>query len=297
MTRHGLILGSLGVMVGLGGLLAAFVASPETQPTLRREFDLPFAQVGDETLRLDLSLPTTSDGPFPVVLCLHGGGWVAGSRKQMTHTLEVLARRGYVACAPDYRLAPQHRWPACLHDCKAAVRWLRAHAGKYGLDPSRIGVVGLSAGGHLACLLGVTDPRDGLEGTGGNLDRSSAVQAVVSLSGPTDLTSAMLHSMEVRSRNLEPLLGGPPEAKADLYRQASPALYQPRTPPPFLLIHGGKDPIVPPSQATTFAEKLRQSGGQARVLLLEDQGHTWAGRALTKSIDQFLTFLDETLQK
>ena len=103
------------------------------------------------------------------MVCLHGGGWVSGDRKEMERTIDALARRGYVAIAPDYRLAPKHRFPACIEDCKAAVRWLRANAGKYHIDPNRIGVMGMGAGGHLACLLGVTTPSDGLDGSGDQL--------------------------------------------------------------------------------------------------------------------------------
>src|SRR5205823_333626 len=174
-------------------------------PQVRDEPDVEFARPGGVALKADLALPNEGKGPFPAVVCLHGGGWVSGDRKQMSKTIEVLARRGYVALAPDYRLAPAHRFPACVEDCKAAVRWLRANAGKYRIDPGRIGAVGLSAGGHLACLLGVTTPGDGLEGTGGNSDRSSAVQAVVSFAGPTDLTAEELWTKEVLRRNLEPL--------------------------------------------------------------------------------------------
>src|SRR5205823_5058668 len=119
----------------------------------------------------------------------------------------------------------------CVEDCKAAVRWLRANAGKYRIDARRIGVVGLSAGGHLACLLAVTGPSDGLEGLG-NGDRASNVQAAVSLSGPTDLTAEELWTKDVLTRNLEPLLGGPPRDKIDLYRKASPLHYAPAAPPP-----------------------------------------------------------------
>jgi acetyl esterase/lipase len=247
-------------------------------------------------LKADLALPVEG-GPFPAVVCLHGGGWVTGNRKQMARTIEVLAHRGYVAVAPDYRLAPAHRFPACVEDCKAAVRWLRANAGKYRIDPGRIAAVGLSAGGHLACMLAVTTPADGLEGTGGNSDRSSAVQAVVSFAGPTDLTAEELWTKEVLAGNLEPLFGGPPQTKLDLYRKASPTHYVPVAPPPVLLVHGSDDRVVPVRQAHALAERLRSRDGKADVVVLEGEGHTWNGYALLKSIDQMLTFLDATLKK
>jgi acetyl esterase/lipase len=293
MPRRWIVAGGFAVV---GCLVLAFVAAREPGPATRTESDVIFAQPGDETLRVDLRLPT-GDGPFPAVLCLHGGGWVGGSRKQMAQTLEVLARRGYVAAAPDYRLAPKHRWPACVEDCKAAVRWLRGNAGKYRIDPERVGVVGLSAGGHLACLLGVTEPSDGLEGTGGHPDRPSRVQAVVSFAAPTDLTADALQTDEVRVRNLEPLFGGTLAAKRDDYRKASPALYQPRTPPPFLLIHGADDAVVPVAQARALAEAMKRAGADARVIELQGEGQTWAGPSLTRSIDQMLTFLDGAMMR
>lgn len=294
MPRRWIVAGGL---AGVACLVWAFVAAREPAPTTPAEADVVFARPADEPLRLDLALPAVGAGPFPAVVCLHGGGWVGGSRKQMAQTLEVLARRGYVACAPDYRLAPKHRWPACVEDCKAAVRWLRGNAGKYRIDPERIGAVGLSAGGHLACLLGVTEASDALEGTGGYPDRSSKVQAVVSFAAPTDLTAEALQTDEVRVRNLEPLFGGTPRMKPDDYRKASPALYRPRTPPPFLLVHGADDAVVPIAQARAMADVLRQAGGEVRVIELEGEGQTWAGPRLTRSIDLMLTFFDEALKR
>jgi acetyl esterase/lipase len=269
--------------------------SPKTN--FRAEPDVIFASVGEETLRLDLCLPVEGEGPFPAVICIHGGGWVSGSRKQMTQTIEVFARRGYVAVAPDYRLAPKHRWPACIEDVKTAVRWLRGNAGRYRIANDRIGVLGLSAGGHLACLLGVTDRSDGLEGTAGHADQSSAVQAVVSFSGPTDLTAEELWTKEVRTSNLEPLFGGSPETRRDAIRKASPVHYSPRTPPPILLVHGLVDKTVPVAQAHALGKKLRDQGGVVRIMELEGEGHTFAGPRLTRAIDQMLTFFDERLKK
>ena len=119
---------ALVAVAGLGVFVWALNAAP-AQP--RFEPDLVYASPGGEDLKLDLAVPP-GDGPFPAVVCLHSGGWVAGDRKQLTRTLGVLSRRGYVAIAPDYRLAPKHRFPACLDDCKAAVAWLRANADAFG---------------------------------------------------------------------------------------------------------------------------------------------------------------------
>jgi acetyl esterase/lipase len=282
MSRRLAYLGGLGVLCGLGGLLWALGSAQEVKPKALHEADVVFTEVGGEKLLLDLARPSAGEGPFPAVICLHGGGWVSGSRKQFTQTINVLAKRGYVAIAPDYRLAPKHRWPACLEDCKASVRWLRENAERYRIAPERIGVVGLSAGGHLACMMGVSDEQ---------------VHAVVSLAGPTDLTAEELWTKDVRTRNLEPLFGGPPESKRDELRLASPLHQSPRTYPLFLLMHGSADPAVPVKQAEAMAEKVRAAGGTARLVIWEGAGQTWAGDNLTRSIDQMLTFLDVSLKK
>jgi acetyl esterase/lipase len=290
--------GLLVVVVGCGVALAVWrisSAQGPKAPTIRSLPELVYARPGGAVLHLDLALPGEGAGPFPAVVCLHGGGWVAGDRKQMAQTARVLARRGYVACAPDYRLAPLDRFPAQVEDCKACVRWLRQNAKKYNLDPERIGVMGLAAGGHLACLLGVTGPDDGLEGAQ-NAGPSSRVQAVASLSGPTDLLALKDVKVAV-DRNLVPLLGARPEEKPDAYKAASPIHYSPQTPPPFLLIHGETDPVVPARQAHDLADRLTRAGGKVRVLELEGEGHTWSGMQLLKGIDELLTFLDENLKK
>ncbi len=254
-----------------------------------------FGKGGTTELRLDLARPL-KEGSFPAIVCIHGGGWVSGDRKQLRKTIEVLARRGYVAISPDYRLAPRHRFPAQVEDCKAAIRWLRANAETYHVNTKRIGVVGFSAGGHLACLLGVTSKDDGLEGDGGNAEQSSAVQAVVSFFGPTDLTRDVWDS-DVRTKNLVPLLGGTPDEKADAYRKASPLIYAGKNAPPFLFIHGTEDRVVPIQQAKDLAEKLRQAGGSARLVAVEGEGHGWRGEKLLRTLAQMMDFFDETLKK
>lgn len=275
-------------------LVWAFNPTP-TDTAPRFEPDLTFATADGEELKLDLALPP-GDGPFPAVVCLHAGGWVGGDRKQLTRTLGVLSRRGYVAIAPDYRLAPKHRFPACLEDCKAAVRWLRANAAKYRIDPERIGATGPSAGGHLACLLAVTTPDDGLEGRSVPGQRSD-VQAVAAFSAPADLTSPAVWTPEALTRNLVPLLGGTPKEVPEAYRRASPMSYTPKAAPPMLLVHGSEDRVVPLSQATELARKINRAGGSARLVVLQGEGHTWNGVNLLRGIDEMLSFLDEVLRK
>jgi acetyl esterase/lipase len=267
---------------------------------IRFDSNIVFGKGGTTDLRLDMARPLEANGEvtFPAIICLHGGGWVGGDRKQMKGTIEAMARRGYVAISPDYRLAPQDRFPAQIEDCKAAVRWLRANAKKYQINPQRIGVFGFSAGAHLACLLGVTGKDDGLEGKGGNPDQSSAVQAVVSFFGPTDFTQP-IWSEKVIERHLKPFLGGTAEEKADVYRRASPITYAGKNAPPFLFVHGTADDIVPMQQSEEMVKKLRQAGVSVRLIAVEGEGHGWGWNhehRLT-SLADMMNFFDENLKK
>jgi acetyl esterase/lipase len=284
------------IMAGCCVLLGpATTFSQVPQEDVHVEKDIVFSKDADE-LKLDMARPKNGDGPFPAVVCIHGGGWVGGDRKQMAATIVTLAGRGYVAVSPDYRLAPRHPFPAAIEDCKLAVRWLRANAAQYKIDPNRIGVVGLSAGAHLACLLAVTNKEDGLEGTGGYADVPSRVQAVVSFFGPTDLTRKVW-SEKAQTENLRPLLGGTFEEKAEVYRRASPITYPAKGAPPFLFFHGSADTVVPPDQSRDFCAKLQAAGVSARVVLLENEGHGWRGDKLLDTISQMVAFFDETLKK
>jgi acetyl esterase/lipase len=277
-------------------LLPGLGRGQEARPNVLFDRNVVFAKVGDAELRLDLAMPAGKDGPFPAIVCIHGGGWVGGDRRQMSQTLGVLAARGYVAVSPDYRLAPGHPFPAAIEDCKCAVRWLRANAKHYKVDPERIGAMGFSAGAHLACLLGLTQRGDGLEGSGGNPQESSRVQAVVSFFGPTDLARPGF-SKEVQTNNLTPLLGGTAAEKPEAYRRASPATYVRKDAPPFLLLHGSEDRVVPPDQSDDLAERLRKAGASARVVIVHGEGHGWRGEKLLDSIGRMLAFFDDNLKK
>jgi acetyl esterase/lipase len=269
--------GSLSAL-GIAGILTLW-ALPlavygQENGKVRLECDIVFGKGGETELKLDLAMPKEGGGPFPAIVCLHGGGWIAGERQQMRGTIEVLARRGYVAISPDYRLAPRDRFPSQIEDCKAAVRWLRANATKYHVNSQRIGAFGFSAGAHLACLLGVTRKEDGLEGKGGNAEQSSAVEAVVSFFGPTDFTQPVWIK-EVREQHLTPFLGGTLEEKADIYRRASPLTYAGKHAPPFLFVHGTADALVPIQQSEEMVKRLRQADVSARLISVQGEGHGW----------------------
>ena len=172
---------------------AATAQKPPTVPDdVVYEAGIEYTNPDDQHLQLNLARPKNGDGPFPTVICIHGGGFRAGSREGYNSLVIKLAQNGYVAMTVSYRLAPKYQFPAAIYDTKAAVRWARATAAKYKIDPDRIGVTGGSAGGHLAQFLAVTGDVKEFEGTGGNEKFSSKVACVVNVYGPSDFTKRVL---------------------------------------------------------------------------------------------------------
>jgi acetyl esterase/lipase len=186
-------------------------------------------------------------------------------------------------------------FPAAVEDCKAAVRWLRADAERFKVDPARIGAVGFSSGAHLACLLGVTEKTDGLEGGGGHAAQSSRVQAVVSFFGPTNLARSDWDP-EAIEKNLVPFLGGTLKEREETYRKASPLSYVRKGAPPFLFIHGADDKLVLPAHSEDMAEKLHAVGSSARVILFDGEGHGLRGEKLRKALAEMMAFFDDNLK-
>jgi acetyl esterase/lipase len=283
------------LVLGLVVLVLA-VALQRGSPAIAVERDVVYGMAQGAPLLLDLAMPGTGDGPFPVVVFLHGGGWRAGDRQEMNHFIEGVAGLGYVGVTVDYRLVPAARFPAQIEDCKAAVRWLRANAAKYRINPERIGVVGFSAGGHLASMLGVTGKKDGLEGTGGNPDQSSRVQAVVNFFGPTDFSTRDWPN-DLEKEVIEPFLGGSFADHADEYRRASPITYVTINAPPFLFFHGSEDKLVPVDQSIRLGERLKQLGVPAEVVVLEGEGHGFTDANNQKAMRRMLDFLDARLKQ
>lgn len=273
--------------------LAPLAASAESV-ALKVERNIPFGKAQDEELRLDVYRRADQSGPKPGILVLYGGAWRGGSKEPMGVFAEQFARAGFVAVCSQYRLCPKHRFPAQVEDAKCAVRWMRAHAEDYSIDPDRIGAIGFSAGGHLALLLGLMDPKDGLEGDGGNRGYSSKVQAVVNYFGPVDMTLRDWNPKD--ERLLVDFLGATLDQRRDLYRRASPAAYIDPKDPPVLTFHGTADPLVPYGQAVLLDKRLRQAHVPSKLEPVVGAGHAWFGSQLHHTQKMAVEFFVETLK-
>jgi acetyl esterase/lipase len=248
-------------------------------------------------LKLDIVAPREPNGPRPAVFLLHGGAWRAGSKNDLRSVMPEFAARGYVAISPQYRLCPKDPFPAQIHDVKAAVRWVKAHAGEYAINPQRIGAVGFSAGGHLALMLGLTGPADGLEGELGEAAHpglDSRVQAVVNFFGPTDLAATDLP--EISKALVKDFLGAPPAETPEIAAKASPLTFVSDGDAPVLTFQGTKDPLVPPTQAVKLAEAMTSAGVPGRVELLVGAQHGWGGAELDRTKGETFRFLDQYLK-
>ncbi|MCY3024041.1 MAG: alpha/beta hydrolase [Planctomycetota bacterium] len=258
------------------------------------EKDIVYGKGGDVELHLDLARPPTGDGPFPLVVCIHGGGWRGGNKVGYHGRLREFAKRGYVAAAVQYRFCPQHKFPAQIEDVKCAVRFLRAHAKEYKIDPTKVAAMGDSAGGHLSLLLGLMDPADGLEGNGGCADQSSKVQAVVNYFGPTDFTMPV--AANVIGTALVADFLGTVDQKAPVVARASPITYVSAGDPPILTFQGTADPLVPMVHAKSLHEALKKAGVPEHLETIEGGGHGFAGPAYTRTVNLTYEFLDEHLK-
>jgi len=267
------------IAVILTGLLITMTLTsrplPAADPAARTKTDVEYATVDGHTLKLDLYQPG-GDRPAPVIVWVHGGAWRSGSKSPMP--LGALVRRGYAVASVDYRLSPVARFPAQVHDIKAAIRFLRAGSDTYRLDPGRVAIAGASAGGHLAALVGTTNGHPELEGTvGTHPEQSSDVQAIVSFYGMSNLTTILSqstpHGLSVRVPALQLLLGGQPDAVPDLAKLASPTLHAGEDDPALLLIHGDQDPQAPIEQSVELSAAYRKARRPVRMDVIPGAVH------------------------
>jgi acetyl esterase/lipase len=267
----------IGVVLLLGsGTLAVGQEQPKRPPPMRVPEgvkvlrDLEYVHGGHERNRLDMYLPEKADHPMPVIVWIHGGAWLSGSKDRPAGIF--FTTKGYALASINYRLSQHAPFPAQIQDCKAAIRWLRANAKMYNLDPDHIGVWGASAGGHLVALLGTAGGVKDLDGTGRNLDQSSRVQAVVDWFGPTDFTAMGgwhdgPESPEAR------LIGGPVQENREKATKANPITYIDNSTASFLIMHGDRDNTVPLGQSELLAQALKKAGVEVMFRIVEGAGH------------------------
>jgi acetyl esterase/lipase len=258
--------------------------------------NIEFSNPDGQHLQLDLAEPKTGSGPFPAILCIHGGGFRAGTRQGYDSLCIRLAQRGYVAATATYRLAPKYQFPAAIYDVKAAIRWLRANASKYHIDPARIGVTGGSAGGHLAQFLGVTGDVKQFEGEGGHPEQSSRVACVVNYFGPSDFTKS--YGKSVDAAEVLPLwLGGNVQQAHRKHILASPLYWVTPDAALTLCIHGTDDKYVAHEQAVWLIDKLKAADVEAVLLTLPGAGHGFKGKDAEKADQAMFDFFDKHLKQ
>jgi len=287
------VLGILFPVAALMAISAAGIARAE-DTEIDYQQGVVYGKGGEQELKLDIASPKGLDHPVPAIIVIHGGGWAAGAREMMAGMAKQAAAKGFVAATISYRLAPKYVFPAQVEDAKCAVRWLRANAKERNIDPDKIGAVGVSAGAHLAMMLGAMDPSDGLEGEGGNSDQSSKVQAVVSYVGPANLVGEY---PPVARRIVQVFLGGDPHEKQDDCKRASPITYVNKGDAPMLLFYGTKDPLVPVDQAFQMTNALTSAAVPARVELLIGAGHGWGGKEMDRTQAETWDFFGKNLNK
>ncbi|MGN6543917.1 MAG: alpha/beta hydrolase fold domain-containing protein [Aureliella sp.] len=282
--------------LGLIALTSRARAADAVPDAVIWEEGIVYSSPDGEELALNLARPKAGQEPRPAVLCIHGGGFRAGKRDSYNALCKKLADNGFVAATITYRLAPKHQFPAAVYDCKAAVRWLRANAAKYQIDPDRIGVTGGSAGGHLAQFLAVTAHQPRFEGDGGNADQSSQVQCVVNVYGPSDFTKS--YGKSVDAHEVLPLwFGGDLETKRKLHIIGSPLYWVTPAAAPTLCIHGTEDKYVAHEQAVWLVDKLKASAVEAELLTLPGAGHGFKGADAEKAEQALLAFFKRQLMQ
>ena len=255
--------------------------------------DLVYVEGGHERQKLDLYLPEKAEGPLPLIVWVHGGGWQNGSKDGCPPLRAGYVAQGYAVASINYRLSGHAVFPAQIEDCKAAIRWLRAHAKEYSLDPQRFGVWGSSAGGHLVALIGTSGDVKEFD-VGAHLDQSSRVQAVCDYYGPTDFTVFVTTpGYESHATDASPeakLIGGAVMQNKDKAARVNPITYVTKDDPPFLIVHGDKDPTVPVNQSQLLFEALKRTEVSAHFHTIHGAGHGgpgFAGKNIDDMVSQF----------
>lgn len=254
-------------------------------------FDQAYDDPGNISLRFDLFHPETPE-PAPLVVCVHGGGWISGEKEGMHEVAEGLVRKGFAAACPQYRLAPLHPFPAAVKDAQAFVAYCRKNAAGLGIDPNRIASLGISAGGHLAAMLGVTDGEFLDEPS----DVSTRVDAAAAICPLIDLSGAPTKHFAISMAFIEQFMGGPYEGNEERYRAASPLSYVDAKSVPMLLVHGEADDIVPVEQSDALCAALKAAGVPCEYHRLPEEGHAFSIEAWAQIEVRYLSFLEANLK-
>ncbi len=277
---------------------AAVIAQELSDPKIEK--DIVYGKTADdEELKLDMAHPPSGEGPFPLIIFLHGGGWRMGDRSEYHEGLRGFAKLGWVGATIQYRFAPKYKFPAQIDDVRMALAFLRANAKKYNLDPNRIGVVGGSAGGHLSLLLGLSKDKDGKPAPG--------VRAVVNMSGPADFRTwrigedgeKALRGATGRDLNgmIEDFLGTS-DRKSRVIAEVSPITHVRKgNPAAVLTLHGSADPLAPVQHSKDLHQALKQAGVTEKLVVLEGEGHGFEGEQKVKAILEMVDFLDRYVKK
>lgn len=258
---------------------------------LEIQTDVEYGKAGDRSLKLDVIKPKESrEKPRACVVWIHGGGWQNGNKSSGTGRLASLVASGdYVGVSVGYRLTDETAWPGQIHDCKAAIRWIRANAKTLKIDPDKIGVWGSSAGGHLVSMLGTSGDVKELEGKNGSPDVSSRVACVVDFCGPSDFLAIPKDGPKVSepSGSLYKLLGGPLGEKQDIAKEASPITYVTKDDPPFLIVHGTDDRTVAIKQAELLHAVQQKAGVNTTFVKITGGGHGIGGPKVDERVRAF----------
>jgi acetyl esterase/lipase len=255
---------------------------PALPPGFVGEYDVKYVPDGDEAQSLDIYFPESrAKDPLPLLVWIHGGGWSGGNKAQPPFLNQL--QRGYVVASIEYRFSQKAKFPAQIQDCQAAIRWLRGSAEKYRIDPDRIGVGGGSAGGHLAALVGTSGGKKAFPIIGGYQDQSDRVQAVCDIFGPTDFWTVIAQAEEDKNvKNIfkwnegdpySKLIGGKLGEDKEKCDAVSPVRYVSNDNPPFLILHGDHDTLVPYAQSVELTDLLSKAGVEVTLQRLPGAGH------------------------
>ncbi|OWK37782.1 alpha/beta hydrolase [Fimbriiglobus ruber] len=294
--RVGLTLAGLLLCVGSVGAFWLLLRPRETTGLV---YSTP---AGGEPLTLDIDYPLVRNGALPTVVFVpHDPSWHPDFKNdnRIRLAIEVFTRAGYAVATIHYRSPGKTPFPGPVQDGKAAVRFLRANAPRYGLSPDRIGVMGASAGGYGAAMLGTTAPADGFDPPDGPADVSCRVQAVAVLAAPLDLTKKTWPDL-AEKMYMKPFLGAGYDENPAAYRKASPGTYATPDDPPFLLLHSPSDGIVNIGQARAFADQLKRGGVEVEFIELQSAAastHVPKNQELEQTLQQVVPFFDKHLKK